>query len=235
MTVELAMLSSRPDLVERHATATEYAAFLETLPRGDGYKRQLIQNRATFVAAYPHLKLWKSAPLAQRVGLRPDKPTKPDAKNPSVRARMYLVFLCVEGFMRADWEWALATRKFEIGPFVRDAGVDLQIGELLAIARRLGYEAPDFQLEQSLRWILNRIVLTSSVRRTMDICDEHLHRAVDAVWSFGNRSDVGAFFGSLERYRAEPARVESPDVWGFGGAVDEDGHRWFLSEVSSNR
>jgi len=32
-----------------------------------------------------------------------------------------------------------------------------------------------------------------------------------------------------------PLRVESPDVWAFGQAVDADGHRWFLSEVSSNR
>lgn len=56
-------------------------------------------------------------PLAERIGLRPGRPTKPDDENPSVRARMYLVFLCVEGFMQADWEWTLATRKFEIGPF----------------------------------------------------------------------------------------------------------------------
>jgi hypothetical protein len=25
--------------------------------------------------------------------------------------------------------------------------------------------------------------------------------------------------------------VKSPDVWAFGQAVDENGHRWFLSEL----
>jgi hypothetical protein len=66
-----------------------------------------------------------------------------------------------------------STRVIEIGPFLRDAGVDLQIDELLALAHGLGYKGP-FQQEQSLRWILNRIVLTSSVQCTMDITDEHL-------------------------------------------------------------
>ena len=95
---------------------------------------------------------------------------------------MYLVFLCVEGYTQADWEWALATRKFEIGPFLRDVGVDLQIDQLLAVAHRLGYEGPDFVHEQSLRWILNRIVLTSLLRRALEIRGEHLESAVDAVW-----------------------------------------------------
>jgi integrase len=210
VTVAIGRLSSQSCLVERHATAREYEAFLRPLPRGEAYKRQLLGNRATFVQAYPELRVWKLAPLAERVGLRPDRPTKPDDENPSVRARMYLVFLCVEGFMQADWEWALATRKFEIGPFLRDAGVDLQIDELLAIAHGLGYKGP-FQQEQSLRWILNRIVLTSSVQRTMDITDEHLEQAVTAVWNFGKRSDVDQFFGSLERYRSR--------VHGFTSAI----------------
>jgi integrase len=123
---------------------------------------------------------------------------------------MYLVFLCVQGFMQADWEWALATRKFEIGPFLRDAGVDLQIDQLLGIAHRIGYEGP-FQQEQSLRWILNRIVLTSSIRRAMDVTDMHLDQAVAAVWNFGERPDVGEFFGSLEHYKAR--------VHGFTSAI----------------
>jgi integrase len=114
---------------------------------------------------------------------------------------MYLVYLCVEGFMLADWEWALATRKFEIGPSLRDAGVDLQIRELVAIAHRLGYEGP-YQHEQSLRWILNRMVLTAPVRRAMDITDDHLEQAAAAVWRFGERPDIDAFYGSLEHYRA---------------------------------
>jgi integrase len=188
--------------IERHATAGEYQAFLRTLLHAEHYKRQLLHQRTVFVAAYPTIKLWRLAPLAERIGLRPEKPTKPDANNPSVRARMYLVFLCVESFMRADWEWVLATRKFEIGPFLRNAGVDLQIHELLAIASRLGYQGPNFQQEQSLRWILYRIVLTSSVRRAMDIRDEHLEQAVDAVWNFGKRPDVSDFFGSPEHYRS---------------------------------
>ncbi len=103
--------------------------------------------------------------------------------------------------MKLDWDWALATRKLEIGPFLRDAGVDLQFDALLGIASRLGYSGPAKQ-EQNLRWILNRIVLTSPVRRTMDITDDHLDEAVAAVWNFGKRPDLGLFFGSLEHYRA---------------------------------
>src|SRR5260221_13082019 len=45
----------------------------------------------------------------------------------------------------------------------------------------------------------------------MDITDEHLAQAVDAVWSFGKRPDVGEFFGSLEHYRAR--------VHGFTSAI----------------
>jgi hypothetical protein len=114
---------------------------------------------------------------------------------------MYLVFLCVEGYMKLDWDWALATRKLEIGPFLRDAGVDLQFDTLLGIGSRLGYSGPAKQ-EQNLRWILNRIVLTSPVRRRMDITDDHLDEAVAAVWNFGKRPDLALFFGSLEHYRA---------------------------------
>jgi hypothetical protein len=73
--------------------------------------------------------------------------------------------------------------------------------QLLAIAQRLGYKGP-FQRELCVRLILSRIVLTSSVRRAMDITDEHLAQAVEAVWNFGKRPDVGEFFGSLEHYGA---------------------------------
>ncbi len=67
------------------------------------------------------------------------EPAEPDDKHPSVRARTYLVFLCIEGYMKLDWGWALATR-MEIGPFLREAGVDLQFDILLGVASRFGYD-----------------------------------------------------------------------------------------------
>ncbi|MBV9328496.1 MAG: tyrosine-type recombinase/integrase [Chloroflexi bacterium] len=187
--------------LERHATAEEYGAFVRGLPRGTAYKRQLLLCRKFFVEAYPDLTGWKIAPLAERVGIRSSELAEPDDKHPAVRARMYLVFLCIEGYMRMDWGWALATKKLELGLFLRDAGVDLQIEHLLGIAYRLGYVGPSKQ-EQNLRWILNRIVLTAPVRQAMDITDDHLEQAAAAVWRFGQRPDIDVFFGSLEHYRA---------------------------------
>jgi len=43
VTVAIRRLSSQSSLVERHATAREYEAFLRPLPRGEGYKRQLLK------------------------------------------------------------------------------------------------------------------------------------------------------------------------------------------------
>jgi hypothetical protein len=63
-------------LVLEGPTARVYIAFLRPLPRGDGCKRPLLHYGATFVAVYPDLGLWKVAPLAERVGLRPNRPTK---------------------------------------------------------------------------------------------------------------------------------------------------------------
>jgi hypothetical protein len=104
--------------VPRHATAEEYARFLRTLPRCEGYKRQLLHHRAKFVEAYPDLARWQLAPLADRVGVA-SYGSRPEAHHPAVQARMYLMFLCIRGYMKLDWDWALATRKLEIGPFLR--------------------------------------------------------------------------------------------------------------------
>jgi hypothetical protein len=125
--------------VPHHATAEEYAAFLRRLPRCEGYKRQLLLQRARFVEAYPDLARGQMGPLADRVGIA-SFGSRPEAHHPAVQARMYLMFLCIRDFMKLDWDWALATRKLEIGPFLRDAGVDLEIDYLLGIAHRLGYK-----------------------------------------------------------------------------------------------
>jgi len=69
MSIAVSQIARLASNAQRHATAEEYRAFLRGLPRGESYKRELMQYRAQFVAAYPNLAQWKMAPLTERVGL----------------------------------------------------------------------------------------------------------------------------------------------------------------------
>lgn len=115
---------SRKPILVQHAEASEYAAFVQAFtdqhPYADPTRMRawLLRCRTKFVSAYPHLHEWLQAPLTERVG----RLYREDYNHPcnpiSYRARHYLTYLALRGYVTFDWEWLIATQHLVLEPFL---------------------------------------------------------------------------------------------------------------------
>lgn len=92
----------------QHASAEEYAAFLQAYARERGYTRprkeqaRLLLCRTKFVQCYPDLSEWFSAPLIERVGRLYHEDYNRPSYPISYRARFYLIFVALRGYASMD-------------------------------------------------------------------------------------------------------------------------------------
>ncbi len=101
-------------LPPRHASEEEYAAFVLEHHGSLGSQYYYLQIRREFVEAYPDLQAWFAAPLAERVGRLRHQPRSHFFGRVSYRARPYLYFLALHGYVTFDWEWLMSVPTIHI-------------------------------------------------------------------------------------------------------------------------
>ncbi len=95
----------------QHASADAYAAFVRARLDGPTSVSYALGLRDRFVRAYPDLRGWFHAPLADRVGRLYGEANHRAHDDVSYRARPYLYFLALRGVAQFDWEWLIAVRE----------------------------------------------------------------------------------------------------------------------------
>jgi site-specific recombinase XerD len=189
----------------QHASAEEYAAFLQAFAAQREYARprkeqaRLLLCRTRFVQCYPDLSEWFSAPLIERVGRLYREDYNHSSYPISYRARFYLIFLALRGYASMDWDWLIATHKLGLEPFLPILGCPSVLPPLVETAVNLGYERMDAQM--TLQWAVSRVLLHLGTPHLQAIRAIHLAEFEQAVAGFGDRPDVAHFFGSRERYQ----------------------------------
>jgi integrase len=157
--------------------------------------------RDEFTTSYPEIEAWFAAPLFERVGhewLRADVPRS--QQTICHRARSYIHYLALRGYIWLDWEWLLAIARHRIWELDERLGLSIRqdAEALVRKAVRLGYfESTAIQV---LRWTLSRLLLHAGDARVSAITDDQLDDFADAIQHFGERSDIVSYFGSKPRY-----------------------------------
>ena len=107
MTVPAIHQAASP-VIPHHASEEAYATFVLKHHGSLGSQNYYLQIRREFVEAYPDLRAWFQAPLAQRVGRLRNQPRSHFFGRVSYRARPYLYFLALHGYATFDWEWLIS-------------------------------------------------------------------------------------------------------------------------------
>lgn len=189
----------------RHCDEERYAAFLDRVPIQPIFRRQRLGYRRRFVHLWPDLRDWLAAPLDERIGrlLGEDRATL--NHRVSYQARSYLLYLALTDHARLDYDWLLAIGHLHVLDVARPLGIDLGIDELSAQGSRLGLHPRSAKL--AMQWAIGRIALHAGIRDPADLRVEHIDDLLAAIRRFGERDDVGNFYGSAERYRVSPSKA----------------------------
>jgi integrase len=198
MTTEALPLSLLPE--PHHASVEEYAAFVHSYATSRGSANGFLLARQRFVRQYPDLADWFAAPLADRVGRLHLKGRKQITNPVCYHARPYLYFLALRGYARFDWEWVIALATLKFWHFLENAGIDFGLTQLGEEAVRFGYER--VSTLSALKRVLSRLFLHTGKTDIGDFTDRECEEFKRAVRDFGQRADVGLFFGSREQYHA---------------------------------
>jgi integrase len=197
----IALAAAVQDRVRQHAPIEEYDLYLERCNNDPVYRRMLRHYRDEFIASYPDIEDWFAAPLFERVGhrwLRADVPRS--QQTICHRARSYVHYLALRGYIWLDWEWLLAIARHRIWELDERLGLTIRhdAEALVQAAVRLGYF--ENTAIRVLRWTLSRLLLHAGDGRVAAITDGQLDDFADAIRRFGERSDIAAYFGSRPRY-----------------------------------
>ncbi len=196
----LELADGGPERLRRHAPVAEYDAYLERSIDDPVYQRMLRHARDEFLAHYPDLETWFAAPLLERVGRERRDGVRSSCKTLGYQARSYLHYLGLNGYAWFDWEWLLAVARHRIWELDERLGLTLRhdVNAFIEEAVRLGYSS---HARQSIFWAVSRIVLHAGDPRVAAINETQVDALVEAVRSFGDRSDVALFHGSVARYQ----------------------------------
>jgi len=183
----------------RHATAKEYATFLDEYVTSASHRKALRLYRGRFIRCYPDLRKWFEAPLPERVGRLHGEDLHHLSGHVSYHARPYLMFLALCGKIQFDWEWLLALPRVYIWHRPDHLGVNETVAQLVEEAVDLGYERKTS--DAALHWIIARLFLHTADPDVGHIHESLLTEMEEAVRAFGERPDVALYYGSIERYR----------------------------------
>ncbi|HJT57736.1 MAG TPA: tyrosine-type recombinase/integrase [Ktedonobacteraceae bacterium] len=183
----------------RHASEEEYAAFVLEHHGSLGSQNYYLQLRRAFVEAYPDLDAWFAAPLEERVGRVRRHPRSALIGRVSYRARPYLFFLALHGYLTFDWEWLIGISNIHLWEMLPSAHISSDIEQLIEEAVHLGYNR--LSSSQDLRWVVSRIFLHTGKWQIDQITEAACDELAAAVRTFGDRSDIAFFHGSVEEYR----------------------------------
>lgn len=196
--MSLHAVSPRPSQSFQHLSATDYTHFLRQCMGASDGVRKALKIQAHFCQAYPDLRVWFQAPLAERVGRIYDGSSWVIVQDASYRARPYLVVLVLQGAICLDWEWLLAVETLKIWGRLEQAGVNLDLPLLTEEAAQLGYQRR-FAFE-TLRWVLSRLFLHTGATHIAQITEQEVAAFSHEVQQFKARSDLLHFYQSKEQY-----------------------------------
>jgi hypothetical protein len=188
-----------PPLTPHHASEEAYAAFVLEHHGSLGSWNYYLQIRREFVEAYPDLQVWFQAPLTERVGRLRNQPRSHFFGRVSYRARPYLYFLALHGYVTFDWEWLISIPNIHLWELFKAAGVPADVERLIEEAVQLGYNR--LSSSQDLRWVVSRLFLHTGIWQVDQITEAACDGLAEAVRRFGERSDIALFHGSAEEYR----------------------------------
>jgi integrase len=183
----------------RHASEETYAAFVLKHHGSLGAQNYYLQIRREFVEAYPDLRAWFHAPLAERVGRLRNQPRAQFFGRVSYRARPYLYFLALHGYVTFDWEWLIGIPSIHLWEMLKAAGVPADVERLIEEAVQLGYD--HLSSSHDLRWVASRLFLHTGLWQVDQITEAACDELAEAVRRFGERPDIALFHGSAEEYR----------------------------------
>jgi integrase len=196
----LALVGVGPEQARLHAPVDEYDAYLEHWIADPVYRRMLRHTRDQFLACYADVEQWFAAPLLERVGRDRRDGIRFSQTTLSYRARPYLHYLGLRGYVWFDWEWLLAVAQHRIWELDERLALTLRrdVDACIDEAAQLGYVRSS--VRQSIFWAVSRIVLHAGNPRVAAITDGQVDALVEAVRRFGERPDVALFHGSMARY-----------------------------------
>src|SRR6266851_9438080 len=111
----------------QHASLEEYTLFIRGYLGDSTAVPHYLQIRREFVEAYPDLQAWFEAPLAERVGRLRHQPRSHFFGRVSYRARPYLYFLALHGYVTFDWEWLISVPTIHIWELFNAVGAPADV------------------------------------------------------------------------------------------------------------
>jgi hypothetical protein len=170
----------------RHCSTEEYDAFLASCDYGKDIVQQRRSHRKLFVQAWPDLEEWLHAPLAVGVG-RTIGETRKTLRNPtSYRARAYLYYLALKGYLRIDFDWLLAVNDLCIHDTARHMRIDFGVETHAREGAALGLRHAN--ADRAMRWLY--------VKRTSHGTDGERGRGPCS--GLGLRATIMPHWGELE-------------------------------------
>lgn len=177
----------------RHCPAAEYVRFVAAQAIHPQYRAQKLRTFRRFVARWPDLTTWFSAPLAERVGRLWGERAQ-DASFPlSHEARPYLVYLGLRGYATFDYPWMFCAQQLLVRRLTAALGLDLGIDALVDEGVALGFDRAT--VRNAMQWSVSRIALHTGFLDATAITDDHLAEALEAIRHFGARPDLERFAG----------------------------------------
>ena len=198
----IALAPSASQRIRCHAPIDEYDQYVERCFESSVYRLVLRDYRNKFVGDYPLIEAWFAAPLSERVGRRRSRDdTAGSPRTVCYRARSYVHYLALRGYIWLDWEWLLAINRHRLSEL--DERLSLSIRRdaeaIVQDATRLGYVQN--HAIHLVRWTLSRLLLHAGDARVAAITDDQLDDFADAIRRFGDRPDIADYFGSRPHYR----------------------------------
>ncbi len=185
----------------KHASETEYMAFVEHYYPNEGTRNFYRKNRAFFVHTYPDLADWFAAPLEERIGRRHGMAQGHYTHRASYEARQYLFYLAMRRYITLDWEWLIALPKIHLHHMLTETGLTRSVAQLIREAELLGYHP--VTSSEDMRWALSRIFLRTGFQPIEQLTEAHCTDLAQAIRQFGLRPDVTAFYTSVDHYHQE--------------------------------
>ena len=188
-----------------HCGEAEYTAFLDGLGLRPAVHRQRRNHQRRFARLWPDLGAWFSLPLETRVARRAQADKRSLHHRASYDGRSYLYYLGLTDRTRLDYDWLLALGDLRLAEVARPLGIDLGIDLIAEEGRRLGFHPAS--VRHAAQWTLGRIALHTGIRDPARLRAEHVDELLAAVRGFGERLDIGEFYGSPARYRESPSKA----------------------------
>lgn len=116
-----------------------------------------------------------------------------------MKARSYLYFLAVRGYLRFDLKWLVAMRRLPVwGYYFRRVGLDAALERFIGEAAELGYS--ELSARAAGEWILSRIYMHTLDSELRNIGEAEIADLEEAVVAFGLRPDLELFYGHRGKY-----------------------------------